>query len=289
MEQSLRAHQAFGIDPSRSRFYSLRQSRYDALAQDISDWAGAAAAVGQKLSLLDVGCGWGVLLRHLQFKPHFEDLIISATELEDASVYLRDYYHEIYFGNLLDGYPQIPSNIYDVVVCEQVIEHLPEIDSAIGTLERVLKPHGKLIIGVPVFFPPLHSLRKHLVPLICRFTGVRRLGDHQQAFSLYSFLRQVRRHPSLSVLEVRGFRIISGGLLGPLENFRWWWLLNRWIGRLMPALCIEVQVIMQKAPLSGGRIDQCIRASRLGRQRPITKITKSENHSVPIHHSCQIP
>jgi SAM-dependent methyltransferase len=251
MEQYPQADQAFGIDPSRSRFYSLRQSRYDALAQDVSDWAGLAAAEGQKLLVLDVGCGWGVLLRHLQFKPHFAYLIVSATELEEACIYLRESYHEIFLGNLMDGYPQIGSGIYDVVVCEQVLEHLPEIDFAITTLVRVLKPKGKLIIGVPVFFPPLHWLRKYIVPYLCHLTGLRRLGAHQQAFSIYSLLRQIRRHPSLRVVEVRGFRVISGGLLGPLENYRWWWRLNRRIGKLIPAICIEIQVIIQKDDGSG--------------------------------------
>src|SRR6185437_3323210 len=54
---------AFGVDPSRPQRYSLRQSRYDAIAADISDWAAAAAARGERLSVLDVGCAWGVLLR----------------------------------------------------------------------------------------------------------------------------------------------------------------------------------------------------------------------------------
>lgn len=118
-----------------------------------------------------MGCGWGVLLRHLQFKPHFEHLVVSAAERLEARIYIRESYREIFFGNLLDGYPQIPSDLYDVVVCEQVLEHLSNIGFAIATLERVLKPEGKLIIGVPVFIPPLHLLRKHIVPHACRLTG----------------------------------------------------------------------------------------------------------------------
>src|SRR5437879_4658190 len=125
---------AFGVDPSRPERYSLRQARYAALAEDISDWAGAAAARGQTLSLLDVGCGW---------RP------------DDST--------------------------------------------------------------------------------------------HQQAFSLTSFRRELRKQPSLAVETVRGFRIISGGLLRRLENYSWWWRFNRRLGELMPAACIEVQIIARKA------------------------------------------
>ena len=46
---------------------------------------------------------------------------------------------------------------------------------------------------------------------------------------------------------VRGFRIISGGLLRPLENYRWWWRFNRRLGELLPAACIEAQIIARKA------------------------------------------
>ncbi|MGH7099377.1 MAG: hypothetical protein ACREE4_17175, partial [Stellaceae bacterium] len=55
-----RPGQAFGIDPSRPHFYSLRQSRYQAVAADLDRWA--AAAEGGTLSILDVGCGGDVPL-----------------------------------------------------------------------------------------------------------------------------------------------------------------------------------------------------------------------------------
>ena len=237
---------AFGVDPSRPERYSLRQARYAALADDISEWAGAAARRGDSLSLLDVGCGWGPLLRHLDTKPHFDKLEMSAADVSDTALYRKDVYRGYFIGDLTGGYPEIPSGHYDVVVCEQVLEHLAALDTAIATLVRVLRPGGRLVIGVPIFLPPLHLARKHLVPLLPRML---RPDDstHQQAFSLASFLRELRRHRSLSVETVRGFRIISGGLLRPLENYRWWWRFNRRLGELLPAACIEAQIIARKS------------------------------------------
>jgi hypothetical protein len=61
-----------------------------------------------------------------------------------------------------------------------------------------------------------------------------------------SILRELKKHPNLRLLEVRGFRVISGGLLRPLENYHWWWKFNRRIGALVPAACIEIQVVLTK-------------------------------------------
>ena len=238
---------AFGVDPSRPHAYSLRQSRYDALAAEISRWAGEAAGEGRRLSLLDVGCDWGVLLRYLDTRQDFDNLAITAADVVDKAVYRRERYERFVLGDVSEGYPELASQSFDIVVCEQVLEHLDDLDRALATLDRVLKPGGKLVLGVPVFPPPLHLVRKHLLPALFRLLPVRDLGTHHQAFSLYSFLAEVRRRlPHLELRQARGFRIVSGGLLAPLENYRWWWRLNRRIGEWVPAACIEIQAIFEK-------------------------------------------
>lgn len=239
--------QAFGIDPTRPERYSLRQSRYEALAEDISAWAGEAARRGETLSLLDVGCGWGPLLRYLDTKPYFDRLRISATDMRDAALYRKELYEEYVIGDLTGGYPGIASARYDIVVCEQVLEHLDSLDAALGTLVRVLRPGGTLIIGVPIFLPPLHLARRYLVPAFARLLGHPDSASHQQAFSMRSFLRELGKRPELTLIKIRGFRIISGGLLRRLENYRWWWRLNRRLGEIVPAACIEIQIMLKKA------------------------------------------
>ena len=196
--------------------------------------------------MLDVGCGWGPLLRHLDTKPHFDRIAISAADIKEMAGYRKQAYRDYFIGDLSGGYPEIPSDRYDVVVCEQVLEHLVALDAALATLVRLVRPGGRLVIGVPIFPPPLHLARKYLVPLL---PSIIRPDDstHQQAFSLASFLRELRKQP-VTVETVRGFRIISGGPLRPLENYRWWWRLNRRLGELAPALCIEAQIIARKIP-----------------------------------------
>ena len=146
---------------------------------------------------------------------------------------------------------ELSSCTFDIINCEQVLEHLDEIDVAMATIGRVLKPGGRAIIGVPIFPPPLHLARRHIVPRLDALLRRRRSRGHRQAFSLASFRRAMREHSGLMVRKARGFRVISGGLLRGLENYRWWWRANRRLGELAPALCIETQLIMEK-PLDRG-------------------------------------
>jgi SAM-dependent methyltransferase len=49
--------------------------------------------------------------------------------------------------------PEIPSNTYDVIVCTQVLEHIPNPFKATAELHRILKPEGQLLLSVPAAFP----------------------------------------------------------------------------------------------------------------------------------------
>lgn len=241
------ARPASPAEPRHPEPYRLRSARYAVLAQDISGWAADAARTGRVLSVLDVGCGWGALLSRLVGEPNFPDIAVSGTDVKDQIAFGRELYREFFLGDLTGGYPEIASDHYDVVVCEQVLEHLDRLDTALATLARVVRPGGVLVIGVPIFFPPLHLARKHLVPRFARIIRHPETASHQQAFSLFSFRRLLKACPNLRLAKTRGFRIVSGGVLRPLENFAWWWRFNRRLGELLPALCIEAQFILVKS------------------------------------------
>ncbi len=246
----LKPNHAYGVDPRRPEYYSLRQARYDALGDDIDAWAVEAAAVGRKLKVIDVGCTSGILFRHLEPRPHSSNIEISATDIKNEPLYRPERYASFAIDDLMAGNPNTPSNAFDVVVCEQVLEHLPRIDVAIAALERMAKPGGKVCVGVPIFISPAAFLRNAWVQasLVLR---PQKKWSHIQTFSQRSFLRQLRRHSGLKLSETRGFRVVSGGLLRPLENRRWWWAFNRRLGALAPWACVEIQAILEKPSAPG--------------------------------------
>lgn len=238
---------AFGVDPKRRELYSLRQSRYYSLAEDVSRMAAAARREGRRLKLLDIGVKDGVSRRYIEVHPDTEVVDYYGADLELSDhVYKHESWKKIFIGDLMQGYPEIADDMFDIVICEQVLEHLPQLELATQTLSRVLKPGGVMFIGVPTYPHGLHLIRKYIVPALDAMNPWAKQRGHVQAFSSRTFSQLLRRQAGVNVTQVRGFRIISGGILRPLENQRWWWQLNRTLGAIFPGLCIEVQAVAQK-------------------------------------------
>ena len=246
------AEMAFGCDPHRKEIFSLRQSRYVGLAETVQKIADEKhATASSPISLLDVGVGSGVTMRYVERLPcagtvelHGSDLHIRETGLHGA-----DQWASLYEGDITQGLPEIDSDRFDIVVCEQVLEHVHEDDLGLATLYRMIKPGGTLVVGVPIFPPGINLLRKHLVPLIDRLNPWSKARGHVQAFSLASFSKEVAA-ARFEIIERRGYRVISGGVLKPLENQAWWYRWNRWLGRKMPKFCIETQIVARKPRVS---------------------------------------
>jgi SAM-dependent methyltransferase len=239
---------AYGVEPHRRATYELRQSRYVALASAIELEAQAQAKKNrQRVELLDVGVSDGITLRYLEPRMTGLNIGLSGVDLFplglDCVYRLPDW--KLHRVDLEKGMPSLPSASYDIVVCEQVLEHLHNVQGAIRDLHRVLRPGGLMIVGVPIFPFGLHKARTAAVRAYDRLFGPKERG-HVQAWSLRSFLREFSGIEDLHLESARGFRIVSGGILRPLEFTRQWWLLNRWIGAKVPSLCTEVQVLLRR-------------------------------------------
>lgn len=243
-------HRAFGVEPGRRSPYELRQARYQRLGEVAATEADRVArGEGRPVSLLDVGVGQGRSLRYMT--PHMVDAELDLTGVDVFPCGTDEVYRSsdwrLLDRDLEEGLPDLEDDAYDIVICEQVLEHLHRYDRTLMDLERVVRPGGMVIVGVPIFPPGLHRLRAPLVRLEERVRGPRN-RKHVQAWSLRAFLRDLRLLRSLKVEDVRGFRVVSGGLLRPLEFKRWWWRLNRKLGEWLPGLCVEVQVLLRASP-----------------------------------------
>jgi 2-polyprenyl-3-methyl-5-hydroxy-6-metoxy-1,4-benzoquinol methylase len=112
--------------------------------------------------VLDVGYGSGFLFPYLQSR--FERL--HGTDWHTHGKMVCDYYagNGIHIHLTRSDISSLAyrDNSFDAVVCLSLLEHISEIDRAVGEIYRVLKPRGQAIIG----FPPRTILTSALFDLI---------------------------------------------------------------------------------------------------------------------------
>jgi len=249
MTKTKKKHLAFGVEPSNRKF-RLRLARYQAIVDIVREFRSRQeeeAGPPAPLRLLDVGAGQGRTLRFLQAARLDGGMEFYGVD-NCAKRRERLFEPDRWDYRLLDVQEGLPfaDEAFDIVICEQVLEHLTRPDAVLYEIERVLKPGGIAVLGVPSFPPILSAIRRHIIPRVDRLTGAKR--DHEQVFTKSSIVRLVDQQASLRVDRVQAFRIVSGGLLSKLEDFQWWYRLSQRIATACPSLAIEIQIVAQWTP-----------------------------------------
>jgi len=100
----------------------------------------------KQAALLDVGAGTGFFLRAAKNKGW------TVTGIEPNSA-ARNLANSKAPNTVFDSdaLGQLPLNSFDVITLWHVLEHLPNLDEDIETLQKLLKPHGRIVVAVPNF------------------------------------------------------------------------------------------------------------------------------------------
>lgn len=128
-------------------------TRYVLVVDEIEKYLLKKSAPNQKIRILDVGCGDGVLLYLLQkhimrhvVEMHGVDLSPEALGVAEEKIpqgifTRKDAYHT--------GYPD---RYFDIVVSSDVIEHLQKPQQMLCEISRIAGRQALVIIGTPVRF-----------------------------------------------------------------------------------------------------------------------------------------
>jgi SAM-dependent methyltransferase len=145
-------------------FRAVVEHRWSIFVRAMDEWR-ATTGRSSPAAVLDAGCGDGV---NFAFLARLRDERCWSTQLVGAD------YNPI---RIQRARTQPRSSVvrtsvtafgfrdrsFDIVICNQVLEHVPDDRSAFRELRRILRPGGLLIAGVPNEGSPLGILRNHVL------------------------------------------------------------------------------------------------------------------------------
>ena len=168
--------------------------------------------------VLEVGCGAGHVLGQFQNVNRY-GIDLSEGMLARIRRRLGDTV-ELTRGSAMDL--PFASNSFDVVLCTEVLEHVPDPAVVVAELARVTKPNGRVIVSIPNEVNIDRAKRMLRRTPILR-TLLRTLASEGNEWHLHEFDLPMLRRITAGSAEIRRLVGIPGRLL-PL----------RWVAELAP-------------------------------------------------------
>lgn len=97
-------------------------------------------------SILDVSCSTGLMQRH--FAPHFAK--VTGIDIDEGAVAFARENNDIdnVEFHVMDAlHTRFDESIFDIVVCNQMYEHVPDAAQLLHEIRRILKPGGVCYFG----------------------------------------------------------------------------------------------------------------------------------------------
>ena len=140
----------------------------------------------QPKRLLDVGCGEGVVLRHLD--RHLHGVMVVGLDVDGTGLRVAQSQNSVSLvqGSVYDL--PFATGSFDLVLCCEVLEHVEHPEAALAELARV--SGHRVLLSVPN--EPIWRMSN-----MARGKYLRHFGNttgHIQHWTRWAFLRLVRRH-----------------------------------------------------------------------------------------------
>ncbi len=100
-------------------------------------------------TLLDVGCGEGNFAGHIKKQHHLEAWGIELMETPGKEAERK--LDKVFIGPVEHFLDQLPENYFDVIYCNDVLEHLMDPYTVLAVLKDKLTDKGVVISSIPNF------------------------------------------------------------------------------------------------------------------------------------------
>jgi len=104
--------------------------------------------------ILEIGCATGYIGKFLKEK---RNCTMFAVEIDkEAAEVAKPYYEKIIIGDVenedvLNQLSTINCQLFDYILCINVLEHLRWPQKVLVNLKKFLKPEGSVIVAIPIF------------------------------------------------------------------------------------------------------------------------------------------
>lgn len=152
-------------------------------------------------SLLDVGCGDGA--KTMSYAKELSIGKDSVYGIEQQPHYVELAAHRLHVVQVdleRDRFPFKDEEL-DVIVCNQVLEHLKNIFHPLQEMARILKTGGYLLIGIP----NVAAIQNRLLLLLGRQPMCNAImGPHVRCFTTKDFAKFLQRNEDFELVSVTG-------------------------------------------------------------------------------------
>jgi SAM-dependent methyltransferase len=188
-------------------------------------------------NMLDVGCGEGEATCLYAAKLRLPFSSVHGIEPQEKYKHLPPF--QVHSLDIERQRFPFDDESFDLVICNQVLEHLKIVIQPLREMARILRPKGRLLLGVP----NLASLMSRMLlamgrdPICLPFPG-----PHIRGFTHGSFLKFLTSNPRFKLLRT------SGSAFYPLPPF-----LGEPAARMFPGLACYTLYLFQKEKHDPGK------------------------------------
>lgn len=131
--------------------------------------------------------------------PAFSQRVRKMFHIYKSTDLVRD---DVDFKMDICDMKQIADNSFDIIICSHVLEHVPDPDKAMREIYRIMRPDGRAIIMVPLFWDVSETVedKNHTTDhLRLKHYGQ---ADHVRLFSRQNFLSRLN-HAGFEVDDLK--------------------------------------------------------------------------------------